>query len=156
MVFESLLAYSRVRSETSARGESPQDVGFTGNAGEAYNERAFRYFLAIERTRAERSERSFLLLLVSLSKCPDQGHRIPRTVCSSLFSSLALCVREVDFIGWYRDQDVAGAVLAQGLEPDSDAPARIIERVTNELSQRLPSRIAERLRVRVVHLGRTK
>jgi hypothetical protein len=81
---------------------------------------------------------------VSLRKCPDQGLRIPRTVRSALFAGLALCVREVEFIGWYRDQDVAGAVLAQGLESDSDAPVRIIERVRNELSQRLPSRFAER------------
>ena len=99
-----------------------------------------------------------MLLLVSLRKCPDAGIHVPRAVSSSLFSGLAHCVREVDFIGWYREQLVAGAVLAQGLDlPGSDAPTRVVERVTNKLSQRLPSTIAERLRVRVVQLGpRTK
>jgi hypothetical protein len=59
MVLESFLAS---RSETSARSESSQHVGFARDAGKAYNEGAFRHFLVVERTRAERSERSFLLL----------------------------------------------------------------------------------------------
>jgi hypothetical protein len=157
MVFESFLTNTRMQSEQSSRRDNTQVVGFASDSGvdDVYNEEAFRHFLTVERMRAERSERSFLLLLVSFRKSPDHGVRVPRTVCSSLFSGLALCVREVDFIGWYRDRVVAGAVLAQGLdEPDTAAPARIIERVTSVLTERLPSRIAERLRVRVVHLGR--
>jgi hypothetical protein len=157
MVFESFLTHSRMHSHTTTRREDSRVVGFAIDSGidDVYNEEAFRHFLAVERMRAERSERSFLLLLVSLRRSPDDGVRIPRTVCASLFSGLALCVREVDFIGWYRDGVAAGAVLAQGLdEPDAAAPGRIIERVTSVLTEQLPSRIAERLRVRVVHLGR--
>jgi hypothetical protein len=163
MVFESFLTFSRTQfGAVSARADKPPvgSFGFApdGSGGNLYNEEAFRHFLALERTRAERSERSFLLLLVSLRKSPELGIHVPRAVSSLLFSGLALCVREVDFIGWYRDERVAGAVLAQGLDvPGSDAPARIVERVTQILSSRLPSTIAERLRVRVVQLGpRTK
>jgi len=159
MLFESFLTYSRMQSEAAAdRREKPHvgSFGFAlnGRAGDVYNEEAFRHFLAVERSRAERSERSFLLLLVSLRKCPDHGVAVPRALSSALFAGLSLCVREVDFIGWYRDERVAGAVLAQGLDvPGSDAPARIVERVTAILGRRLPSTIAERLRVRVVQLG---
>ena len=31
-----------------------------------------------------------------------------------MFSGLALSVREVDFIGWYRKERIAAAVLTQG------------------------------------------
>jgi hypothetical protein len=158
MVFESFLTYSRPQSRVVAeRVPRPlaRSFGFAleGRAGEVYNEETFRHFLGVERTRADRSERTFLLLLVSLRQCPTLGVRVPRAVTASLFSGLSLCVREVDFIGWYRDERVAGAVLAQGGAPGSDAPARIVERVTTLLSRRLPSDIAERLRVRVVQLG---
>jgi hypothetical protein len=65
-----------------------------------------------------------------------------------------LCVREVDFIGWYRSARVAGAVLAQGFdEPGVDAPRHIVERITRLLSERLPKSVAARLRIRVVRLG---
>jgi hypothetical protein len=63
-------------------------------------------------------------------------------------------VREVDFIGWFRNQQVAGAVLAQGLEePGAHASRRVVERVNRVLSERLPKSVATRLRVRVVRLG---
>jgi hypothetical protein len=159
MVFESLLTPSRVqRTVRSARSEkahvAPFGFALDGRAGDVYNEGAFRHFLAIERMRAQRSERSFLLLLVSLRKCPTTGIRVPPAVSSSLLSGLGLCVREVDFIGWYREGRVAGAVLAQGLDlPGLEAPGRIVERVTRILGERLPRHIAERLRVRVVQLG---
>lgn len=125
-----------------------------GGASKVYNQHAFRHFLDIERLRVERSDRSFLLLLVSLRKCPALGVRVPSALGSALFSGLDLCVREVDFIGWYRDQRVAAAVLAQGADvPSADAAARIAERVTNNLRRCLPSTVAERLRVRVVRFG---
>jgi hypothetical protein len=158
VVFESFLTYSRPQSRavpSHIQKPPARSFGFAlkGRAGEVYNEEAFRHFLGVERTRADRSERTFLLLLVSLRKCPTLGVEVPRAISASLFSGLSLCVREVDFIGWYREERVAGAVLAQGDAPGSDAPARIVERVTTLLSRRLPSTIAERLRVRVVQLG---
>jgi len=158
MVFESFLSYSRLQTETASELTAQSSVASLGYAldgrlGDFYNEEAFRHLLEIERTRAERSDCSFLLLLVRLGRCPEQGDTISRAVCPALFSGLSLCVREVDFVGWYREGRVAGAVLAQGLDiPGSDAPARIVERVAHVLGQRLPERIATRLRVRVVKI----
>jgi hypothetical protein len=123
--------------------------------GQAYNEQAFRHFLAIERKRAARASRSFLLLLVSLRKDMRQGATINAKAASQLFSGLALSVREVDFIGWYRQERVAGAVLTQGLETPEPAAVRAIgERVTQVLGSRLSRRDAHRLQVRVLQLSR--
>ena len=123
--------------------------------GQAYNEQAFRHFLAIERKRAARAGRSFLLLLVTLRKAPGESVVINGKAASRLFSGLAGCVREVDFIGWYRDERVAGAVLTQGVgAPEPAAVRDIAERVTETLSRRLSGSEAQRLQVRVLQLSR--
>jgi hypothetical protein len=119
----------------------------------AYNEEAFRHFLTIERRRSERAKRAFLLLLVSLRKEPGLSVAISPPVASRMFSGLALCVREVDFIGWYRTERIAGAVLTQGAgAPEPDAAQRISERVTEVLGRRLSASMARRLQVRVLQL----
>jgi len=136
--------------EDCSCGLAPED-----QTGQAYNEQAFRHFLAIERKRAERASRSFLLLLVSLRKEMGRGATIDAKAASRLFSGLALSVREVDFIGWYRQERVAGAVLTQGLEtPDPDAVRAIGERVTQMLGRHLSRRDVQRLQVRVLQLSR--
>jgi hypothetical protein len=160
MSFESLLAYSRLLGETALRRRESSSVdslgvvALEGRVGDVYTEQAFRHFLEVERVRAVRSGRTFFLLLLSLRRCPERGIRFGSSASASLLQGLGLCVREVDFIGWYRDGRVAGAVLAQGFEePGADASRRIVERVTRVLSERLPRSVAGRLRVRVVALG---
>lgn len=160
MPFESLLAYSRFFGETTLRRpEGSTDgsagvVALEGRAGDVYTEGAFRHFLEVERVRALRSGRTFFLLLISLRRGSERGVQFAPGVAANLLAGLGHCVREVDFIGWYRDRRVAGAVLAQGLEePGADASRRIVERVTRVLGERLPRSVADRLRVRVVTLG---
>jgi len=121
--------------------------------GQAYNEEAFRHFLAIERKRSERASRSFMLLLVRLRKQPGGSATFTSGVAARVFSGLALCVREVDFVGWYRAERVAAAVLIQGVgTPEPDASRRIGERVTEILDKHLSPHVAERLHVRVLQL----
>ena len=152
MVFESLLGYPRALA-SDRPGSGSSALALDGRPGDVYCEEAFQHFLSVERTRARRSDGSYLLVLVSLRKCPKNGVEFPRAVFSSLLSGLGLCVREVDFIGWYRQGRIAGAVLAQGLDvPDADAPRRIVDRVTKTLSDRLPRSVVDRLRVRVMRL----
>jgi hypothetical protein len=81
----------RDRIETSY--VAADGLAVEGGASKVYSQEAFRHFLDIERVRVEHSERSFLLLLVSLRKCPELGAGVPRAVASAVFSGLALCVR---------------------------------------------------------------
>ena len=121
--------------------------------GQAYNEEAFRYFLAVERKRAASSRRSFLLLLVSIKKRSGVSGPIRPVVATSIFSGLWLGVREVDFIGWFREGRVAGAVLTQGADPIApDVSRRIGQRLTETLRRRVPGHMAHRVRVRVLQL----
>ena len=160
MVLESLLSYSRMKLFASSDGPVERapitslSDSFSGRPGDVYGEEAFQHFLDVERTRARRQERPLLLLLVTLRKCPEKGSAVPASASSTLLEGLGLCVREVDFVGWYRTGRVVGAVLAQGLDlPDSEASSRIVDRVHATLAERLPRRIGERLRVRLVKLG---
>jgi hypothetical protein len=125
--------------------------------GQAYNEEAFRYFLAVERKRAERSRRSFLLLLVSVKKRSGVSGPIRPVVATSIFAGLWLGVREVDFIGWFREGRVAGAVLTQGADPLApDVVRRISQRLAETLRERVPADVARRLHVRVLQLRPTR
>ena len=105
-MLDSFLTYTRFR--------------LRGDASQAYSEPAFRHFLALERKRAAHSTRSFLLVLVSFKKRPEMSARISPAAAARLFSSLSLCVREVDFIGGYREWSIAGAGLVQGANPPPD------------------------------------
>jgi len=121
--------------------------------GQAYNEEAFRSLLAIERKRAAPARRSFLLLLVSVRRHPGVGNRIPPRVADRIFSGLRVSVREVDFVGWFHQERVAGAILTQGRQrPTPDASRRIGQRLIHTLSGRVPPDIACRLQVRVLQL----
>jgi hypothetical protein len=124
-----------------------------GTLGPAYNEVAFRHFLAIERRRAERGRRALLLLLVNLKI--DRRSRAPlgSRMSGQIFEVLGACVREVDFVGWHREGTVAGAVIALRLGAPADVQQLLAERVGNALHARLPKDEAQ-LRVRVVRLGK--
>lgn len=158
-VFESFFSDSRMQTQVvSRRSDQPaREFAFAreGQAGEVYNEEAFRHFLAIERARAERSQRPLLLLLVGLHNSPESGFEVLPEQSSALFSGLGECIRDVDFLGWYRERRTLGAVLTQGLGAPcaDDTHSRITRRVRDVLRSHLPDGVAERLRVRVVQLG---
>lgn len=121
-----------------------------GRRGPAYNEEAFRYFLAIERKRSERSGRPFLLVLVDLKDQPGVSARVEPMVAPKIFAGLWLCIRESDFIGWYREERVAGAVLTElGDGPLTGVSRLVGQRLSEVLCKRLPSDVGRRLQVRV-------
>src|SRR5207249_3846912 len=111
-----------------------------GRLGQAYNEQAFRSFLAIERKRSERSGCPFLLLLVALKEQSGVTVRIDPMVAPKLFSALWLCLRETDCIGWYREERVAGAVLTERGDRHPTEVCRLIgQRVSGVLSEGHPA-----------------
>jgi hypothetical protein len=93
-----------------------------------------------------------MLLLVDFSADGDAGVDIPSSVAETLLTGVTLCVRDVDFIGWYRTHRVMGAVLTQGVDaPAFDSANDVRQRVAADLTGRLPVGIGDRLRVRVLH-----
>jgi GGDEF domain-containing protein len=128
-----------------------QAAGFALQDGpvHAYNEEAFQYFLEMERKRSELSNRPFLLMLVDFHKHP----RIDAVTAETLFSVLSRCLRETDFIGWYREGRVAGAVLTQHGETEADDLSKgVRQRIGGALREGLPSTLAPHLQARVYQI----
>jgi hypothetical protein len=119
-----------------------------------YNEAAFHYFLAADRSRVQRSRRSMVLVLVSLRLNPGRSEFLADAMASMLFAGLAACVREIDFIGWYRQDRVAGAVLPQGEVTSSQLRTLVLNRILTSLKHSLPDDVTRHLHVRVVRFGR--
>jgi hypothetical protein len=137
-VFESVPAYS----------EAPG-----GYALQIYNEAAFRHFLTIERRRAKRSMRPFLMVLVTIRWGDGSLAKLAGGTAVSLFGGLRASVREVDVLGWYREDFIAAAVLAQGPGASGAASSHVTERLLTELRTRLSPDQAMNVRVRTVRLG---
>ena len=141
-----------------ALDSAPAYSGFEcGNLGLAYNEVAFRHFLALERRRAERARRALLLVLVNLKMSRAARTPFGPRMSADIFQVLGECVREVDFVGWHREGTVAGAVVGLGSGSQSSSQADVhrllAERVGNALTAQLSKDQMTQLRVRVVVLG---
>ena len=120
--------------------------------GHVYNEAAFRHFLAIDRRRVERSMRSLLLVLITVRRRPTPMSTFTEDTASAIFAALSDCVRDADFIGWYRDGRVAAAALAQGTTTPVAAGHRVSERIVDALTKRLTSDQLTNVRIRIIPL----
>jgi len=135
---------------------APHSVALPEGCGPVYNEEAFRYFLQVERKRASRSNSRFLLLLVDLKKDARQSAGFDAATGVKLFAAMLPCLRETDFIGWYRQERVASAVLTQvGETPGVEVSNLVASRVREALVQNLPTNLSGRLQVRVYQVPAT-
>ena len=120
-----------------------------GAAGRAHNEAAFRHFLGIELRRAGASSHCVLLVLVAVRDNTGRSVRIAPLAASKVFSALGASVREVDFVGWFKEGRIAAAVLVQRTTSTAEMRQQIAGRVMKTLNtERFPGAT----RVRVVPL----
>jgi len=134
---------------------SPCACGLTPIArlGQAYNEEAFRYVLERERRCAQRYGQSLLILLVNVTRQAGWRGRIPGDTAAGIFCGLLSCVRDVDCVGWLREDRVAGGILTQTSGTlASDIPNRLGQRAARVLMDHLGPDVASRLHVRVLQL----
>jgi hypothetical protein len=140
----------RLRTETRA---CPEGAATEDPTGRSYNEDMFRYFLTLERKRFNRSGRPFLLLLVELRKRSDAVAHFKPEVAEQLFGALGETLRETDFVGWYREGRIAGALLTQPMEGGAlNVSETVRDRVGDALCEQLPPQVASRIRLRVYQL----
>jgi hypothetical protein len=117
--------------------------------GPFYNEAAFRYFLGVERRRAQRSGQPFHLLTVDVGARTDTGDRVGTSLVLRVFAGLRECLRETDILGWYQHGRVLGAVLAE-FRPGSRAEIEhFTGRVSTTLRRRLTPAVAAHLQVQL-------
>jgi len=104
---------------------------------EVLAEGVFRKIFCWERKRAERSGRSFLLMLVHVESIlqANQSERALSEIVSALCSS----TRETDFAGWYREGAILGVIFAETGEAscktlETLARAKVIASLRSKLS----------------------
>ena len=106
-----------------------------GVAGTVYNEAAFRHFVRIELRRAARSSHCLLLVLVDLRDASGCRTALTPFAASRIFTVLGSSVREVDFVGWFRDERVAAAALIQRATPPLETRQQIASRLMLKMSR---------------------
>jgi len=90
-------------------GIPPADV--PAEASSILSEEHFHRMIRLERKRAERSGKPFLLMLLDAGKfLPKQKHG---KVLQSVLSALALSTRDTDVTGWYQQNAVIGIMFTE-------------------------------------------
>lgn len=84
-----------------------------------YVERYFRELLCLERKRAERSKKPFLLMLVYADGVGINGDR--SDALNKICQVTLTCTREIDIKGWYQDHEVVGVIFTEIGEAGPDA-----------------------------------
>jgi hypothetical protein len=118
-----------------------------------YNECAFHYFLRVEIERAQRSARPLLLVVLHLPALADGYVRVPPTIAPRLVWALADCIRDIDFIGWYRSGRVIAAVLTDVCWVDRASSWVLRTRLRESIARQLTSHLLESVRVHMWPIG---
>jgi hypothetical protein len=110
----------------------------------------FGYLVAVERRRADRSRRPFLLLRVDTTDVHGKGNELGPAVAAKVFATLALSLRETDSVGWYRRERVAGALVTElGEGPRPEVVELVRQKVKERLRQSLGGDLGRSLRLRI-------
>lgn len=96
------------RRSTAHKVKSAFD-SFQVRQTEILQEEAFHRMLALERRRAERSRKSFVLMLFDASACREAEDSFMPRVASVLLKS----TRETDLVGWYEKGVILGVIFTE-------------------------------------------
>ena len=118
--------------------------------GHMYNEEAFRYLLASESKRSLRSGYSFnILLIYSIDKHGLIQH-MDCDVIDTVVGTLLRTVRETDYIGWYLERRIVGAVLTVlGQDSEVEVSARIQQRLMEIIQTEVSAEKSGRQQIRI-------
>ncbi len=103
---------------------------------ELLGEQIFLRVLTMERKRAERSGRSFLLIVLDAAQLFAES----RTAMARVTTSLCGCIRETDLIGWYRQDGAVGIILTELGSADRNSIRRaLLDTLTHGLREKIGS-----------------
>jgi hypothetical protein len=99
--------------ESRRSASRPGNILAENRLGEPYDQDTFVCLLEVERRRFERGGRPFLLILVDLKDRSGASAHLDEVIGAQLFLGLQSSLRATDFVGWYRQGSVGGAVLTE-------------------------------------------
>jgi hypothetical protein len=117
---------------------------------DGYNQEAFRYLLKSESKRSDRSGYFCQILLVYWTDAQGRDVRMNSHAAKTVMAALSRSLRETDYIGWYRDGHIAGAVLTVlAQEAMAQVPTQLQPRLMEILRAELGVEETRRLQIRV-------
>jgi len=119
---------------TGAVMSDPAGIGAVPVQTAEYGEVSFRYLLESESKRSERSGHGYHVLLVYHTDEKGVVRPLDSVASRTVMALTSRCVRETDYIGWYRDGHVVGGVLTV---VESDSIANLRARVLTNLREQL-------------------
>lgn len=93
-------------------------------------EDAFVSMLYLERRRAERAEKRFMLMLVDVKRATAEG--AANRILAKITNALASATRETDIIGWYLEGSLIGVI---GTEIGDTPPGTVQERMLQKVRE---------------------
>ena len=135
--------------EQSARRSTGHKVksGFDSllvRRAEILQEETFHGMLTLERRRAERSHKPFVLMLLDASAFVDAG--AATHIMSRVTSVLLKCTRETDFVGWHKKGLILGVIFTEiSLEFENPITEILHSKVVNALHDELSREVTSNL-----------
>lgn len=102
--------------------------------------------LCLERKRAERSGKMFLLALLDATKVlhRSDGQTMSKKIQSAIFSA----IRETDIAGWYKEGSVGGIIFTEVATPDQQVTQNaILVRLVASLQDKVHPQHVEQIRI---------
>lgn len=116
----------------------------------AYNQETFRYLLENESKRSERSGHFCQILLVYWTDAQGRIVQMDSHVAKTVMAASSRSLRETDYIGWYRDGCIVGAVLTVLVQESMEqVSSHLQERLAEVLQSELSIEENRRLQTRV-------
>jgi lipopolysaccharide/colanic/teichoic acid biosynthesis glycosyltransferase len=110
-----------------------------------FHEEAFHSMLTLERRRAERSRKPFVLMLLDAGAFVETG--TADNVMLSVTSVVLKSTRETDLIGWYKNGVILGVIFTE-ISSESEIPiteilhSKVVDALLAELSREITSKLS--------------
>jgi hypothetical protein len=133
---EGIMNTHRMNRSSAPKPTSPATSSLADRS--ALREEEFLQVIWHERKRAERSQRSCLLMLIEM----DQQFPAQRNGegLGTILSALSAATRETDVTGWYVDNSVVGVLFTEIACDGASIVTAVMTRVSDALRSRLGSR----------------
>jgi exopolysaccharide biosynthesis polyprenyl glycosylphosphotransferase len=119
---------------------------YHGKHREVLAEELFRRILCWERKRAERSRKSFLLMLMDTGTVLQANRK--QRVRTRILSALSCSTRETDVVGWYRESAILGVIFTEIGEAETNAlQSLVLAKLSEALRASLRAEDVDQIRI---------
>ena len=137
----------RERADLNFIHPKPSQTGVASRGEEDdrifYSKAHFHHLLRVERRRTERSKKSFLLLLLDISRLMEE--QSPKQILEKLDLALASALRESDIRGWYDHNRVIGVIFTEMACLDEPSIQGVFRKIHSRLGEKFTEELLKKI-----------